>query len=334
MKSDVRKILIEVMLEQIWKEAKSSPRRAVRNLIDLGIQFSNGRFQKNFLEYAGEMLKNEESAYYELAIDLLTNVEKEILLTFGMNIGYNGCTKGAKQIRELKKENKINIPWALNLILDQERLEKTWDNYSNLIDQGVELGIYVYLLYLHGGHTENVLPLLKKHRDCAFILFLRENNLNEAFVEEIKKCKNTMVSIYSDETAKDKCRILREHKVLYGVHKQYQETEAEEVLEEGWAQEITENKPYFVFVWVSHMYDKETQKKVYRKIYNLRMEQRQAFFFTDIKQDLRKINEIISGEGRAVGFQKDGSVYVYGEEEEQKPLNIFENSLYDILAKL
>ena len=47
MLKDITRILIENMLDQLWKQAQDSPERAARNLIDLGLQFSKGTFQKN-----------------------------------------------------------------------------------------------------------------------------------------------------------------------------------------------------------------------------------------------------------------------------------------------
>ena len=66
MKEDMTRILIASMLEKAFNDGKSSPRRAARNLVDLGVAFSKGRFQKRFLVYAQEMLQDQDSAYYQL----------------------------------------------------------------------------------------------------------------------------------------------------------------------------------------------------------------------------------------------------------------------------
>lgn len=50
------------MLQKIFRDGKRSPRRTVRNLVDLGLNVSKGRFQTRFLTYAQEMLQNQESA--------------------------------------------------------------------------------------------------------------------------------------------------------------------------------------------------------------------------------------------------------------------------------
>lgn len=66
MGKDITKILVECMLDKILQDSRSSPRRLARNLVDISLNFAKGRFQKRFLSDAQEMLKNPESAYYEL----------------------------------------------------------------------------------------------------------------------------------------------------------------------------------------------------------------------------------------------------------------------------
>lgn len=62
MKEDIKRTLITSMLQKIFRDGKRSPRRTVRNLVDLGLNVSKGRFQTRFLTYAQEMLQNQESA--------------------------------------------------------------------------------------------------------------------------------------------------------------------------------------------------------------------------------------------------------------------------------
>lgn len=80
------------------KSIKNDPERGARNLVDLAMQFSEGRFQKNFFSAAQTMLQNENSAYYGLIRDIATYTDETRLFTFGMNLGYNGCTVGVKRM--------------------------------------------------------------------------------------------------------------------------------------------------------------------------------------------------------------------------------------------
>ena len=151
---------------------QESPERAVRNLVDLGLEFSNGRFQKQFLKTARRMLHNENSAYYSLVRNVISIVDLDILTTFGVNLGYNGCTKGAKRIREIEAEQGFNIPWSLSLSLNEEKLTADPSFYPDLLRQGVSLDIYTYILFTIG-NPEKVISLIQREPDCAFIFFLR-----------------------------------------------------------------------------------------------------------------------------------------------------------------
>ena len=46
MKKDMNQMLVEITIRSTLEQIKASPERAVRNLIDLGLEFSDGRFQK------------------------------------------------------------------------------------------------------------------------------------------------------------------------------------------------------------------------------------------------------------------------------------------------
>ena len=48
MSKDLKRILIESTLNKTIKDAKESPRRTLRNLIDMGLIFSKGQHRKIF----------------------------------------------------------------------------------------------------------------------------------------------------------------------------------------------------------------------------------------------------------------------------------------------
>ena len=68
------------------------------------------------------MLQNEKSAYYDLAKRIATGVDHDLVTTFGVNVGYNGFTKGARLIRRIEAERGFNIPWALHVGINEEKL--------------------------------------------------------------------------------------------------------------------------------------------------------------------------------------------------------------------
>lgn len=121
MQKDISRILIESVINKTLKDITVSPRRTARNLIDMGVNFSKGRFQKLFLSSAQEFLQNQNSAYYDLITDVSDHVDKKIISTFGMNLGYNGCTRGAKKIREIKYYQSGKSAWHFCLSIENRR---------------------------------------------------------------------------------------------------------------------------------------------------------------------------------------------------------------------
>lgn len=171
MKSDMTRVLVESTIRRTLKAMRESPEREARNLVDAGAQFSTGRFQTRLISHAQRMLQNSKSAYYALVKDVVTYADHDNITTFGVNLGYNSCTKGARLIRETEREKGFNIPWALHLMVSQEKLAGDPGLYPSILREGTSLGIYTYLLFVPG-EAQAVLPLVMEYPDCAFLLFL------------------------------------------------------------------------------------------------------------------------------------------------------------------
>lgn len=232
MKKDMTRVLVESAVRRTLKNISESPERATRNLIDLGLQFSSGRFQTRLLSQAQKMLQNQNSAYYELVKNIVATVDHSILTTFGVNLGYNSCTKGAQIIREIEEKNGYNIPWALNLVIDEQRLGTMPDFYPSVLRQGRALGIHTYLLFVTGS-AENLLSILKRESDCAFVLFLRGSQIGSTFLDEMKTVKNVMISVYVDQDMPTACQRLLDNRMLYDVYNFYTEQDKQSVISGG-----------------------------------------------------------------------------------------------------
>lgn len=118
MENSMSRILIETTARQTLKGLKENPKRSIRNLVDMALHFSEGRFQSRFFQTAHTMLEHEESAYYTLIEDAVNHIETEHLVKFGMNLGYNSCTWGAQRIRMNEKRLGFNIPWTVLFLMD------------------------------------------------------------------------------------------------------------------------------------------------------------------------------------------------------------------------
>lgn len=52
MARDISRVLIETVVRKMLREAKDSPERSIRNLVDMALYFSDGRIQRNFFTVA------------------------------------------------------------------------------------------------------------------------------------------------------------------------------------------------------------------------------------------------------------------------------------------
>ena len=88
MTAKTSRIVIKTFIKTALKDSDESPERCTRNLVDMALNFANGRFQQSFFEISRAMLNNENSPYYPLIEDILKHMDKEKLIDFGLNIGY------------------------------------------------------------------------------------------------------------------------------------------------------------------------------------------------------------------------------------------------------
>lgn len=333
MQTDLNKVLVESTLKKAVKDFQSAPGRTVRNLIDLGVNFSKGRFQKRFLSVAQEMLQNPESAYYQLFTDIVQNVDMDLLLRFGMNLGYNSCTKGAKIIRQTEAEKGFNVPWSLTLQIDSERLNASPESYSAILEQGVSLGIYTYLLFLPSGDAEKLIPLFEGQPECAFIIFLRGHQITDTFMESVKKNKNVMISVYNNEDAPDICRKLGENRLLFAVYQRYTEDDAENILNNQWISDVLQYHPQIAGLVADRSCSDETRRVIHEYVFSTREEQKYPVMLLDLMGDSWMVDQIISEDAYVVGFDGEGNMSTYDGTRKEEGCNIFQSTLEDVLRK-
>lgn len=209
MGNNTSRILIETIVRKALRDIKDSPERSTRNLVDMALHFSEGRFQRNFFEVAQTMLKNDNSPYYDLIRDTVLNVDTEKLLQFGMNLGYNGCTVGAKKIGEIEEKEQYNIPWIISFHLCTQQFLHNQKSYHSIISDGENLGIHAWMLSAPVLPPE-ILPLIQGHPDSAFALFCTPQEITMSFLETASEINNLMLAIRYEDDIADVCGRLRE----------------------------------------------------------------------------------------------------------------------------
>ena len=329
---DLDRTIIEATVERALSEIRADPERTLRRLVDMGQGFANGPFQRHFFEAAQHMLENESSAYYQLLKRIVTEVNHEKLKTFGMNLGYNGCTKGAKLIRSHEAKLGFNIPWALSFALAKEDCSLTIEELTHAIHQGKELGIYVYFLFYQDDRLMDTQGLLAEHNDCAFILFSQPEFLTAAAIHSLEKQNNIMVSITADLPETEPItRTLRAQHFLFSVHSFYTALDVKTCLNAAHMEKIPSYGPLFYFLIPAESCPKQDMLEMGPQVSTVRDAQRYPLLPVDMLHDMLHIDRIISEDACAVSFDSTGHARdCYGQRRHEK-ISLRNMSLSDIL---
>ena len=340
MSDDINRILIGSVVRKTIADAQNSPGRSVRNLVDAGVNFAKGSFQKRFLGDVQTILQNEDSAYYDLAKDILSNVDRHILFTLGMNLGYNGCTKGVKTIRETEKKKGFHVPWALALRIYSEEPGIRTEDYLQIFREGTALGVYTYLVFLKGKMSENtekmLLEVLRKQAECAFVLYTDRGRMSPVFIRAAGGCGNVMIAVPDDEYMAENCRNLRKARMLYGIYSRYGEQERENILNGMWLSGIRALQPQFAFLVGKNEILSQTAQEIYQYVRKVRQNQQHPLICIDVRQDAKVIDQAMSCDGNifreplVLELAEDGGEGKYVRESDgQKPDNRY-NSLEEV----
>ena len=331
MENSTSKILVGSVVKKTLREMKESPERSIRNLIDMALQFSGGRFQQDFFTAAQTMLQNENSAYYKLVRNVISFTDAQRLYTFGMNLGYNGCKAGAARIRENEKLLGCNIPWTVVSRIDGSGFEQRTQKYQSMIQSGEKLGIYTWMLFCREEPGE-LLTIVRDHPNSAFSLFCEPEDLTSDFLDEASGLYNLMLVVRYDESASDICAALRQQGMLYSVWYPYGQQDAEAILNGDLFCSAQQLSPTFTVLLPVPGCPCDTQRLVYQAVQQARKEQSYSTMLWELPGDDRLVDTIISGDACSVYFDEGGNICDQRGQIACLHHNLFESDLADIFA--
>jgi hypothetical protein len=331
MEKSMGRMLVETVVKKALMSIRNDPERGIRNLVDMGLQFSEGRFQKDFFTVAQTMLQNENSAYYNLVGNVVKYTDTERLFTFGMNVGYNGCTEGAQRIRSIEKIKNCNIPWTILLQLDTQILAENQNQYDTLICDGEGIGIYIWMLFALDD-PQKALALAERHPDSAFCIFCDTEDLSAAFLDEAADLNNIMLVVRYEESAAELCSALRDMGLLYSVWYQYGQRDTETIINGDLFSSTQQLLPAFTALVPDKNCSEEVRRLVYQTVKQARNEQIYSTIVWELQGDSCLIDSIISGDACSIYFDKDGDLCDWNKKYESEYHNLFRSSLIDILT--
>ena len=190
----VSKTLAESYIRKQIKALKQDPAQTIHTLTKQLLEKPDSPLEKYLLHITPEKLQDTQSGYYQLFHDILPKINTEHLVTFAMNIGYNGIFTASKNTQTNSPESKSDALWAFMLSIDGINYEKKSAQYKAQISNAKKNGTRCFMLFIEK-NAWKLLPLIKKEKDCAFFLFCPSSCLTEKFLDAVKLTKNLFISV-------------------------------------------------------------------------------------------------------------------------------------------
>ena len=334
-------------VEQLIRYLHKDPDKNMLRLMDWADKFAKGEFvsQRKLIR---EAISDPTHPYYPFVRRLFTDLDSGVMQTMAANFFINAALVGWPKQEEMRKKYNCNIPWTI--LLDPtsacnlhctgcwaaeygNKLNLTFDEIDNIIQQGKELGIYMYI-YTGGEplvRKRDIIRLCEKHSDCVFLCFTNATLIDEAFTDEMLRVKNFVpaISLEGFEDATDGRRgtgvyqkvigaieLLRRKKLLYGISACYTSANFDSITSEAFFDKLIELGVYFI--WYFHympvgndaspalLPTPEQRIETYRRIRKYRAEK--PLFAMDFQNDAEFVDGCIAGGRRYLHINAKGDV--------------------------
>lgn len=334
-------------IEHTLKYIRKDPEKNMLKLMDWADKFSKGGYptQRAVIRH---IMENPNDPYHGFILKLLNEVDPDVLNTVAVNFFVNANLAGWPKQDKFRKKYNCNIPWAI--LLDPtsacnlhctgcwaaeygNRLNLSFDEIDDIIRQGKELGIYMYI-YTGGEplvRKKDLIRLCEKHNDCIFLSFTNATLIDEAFADEMLRVKNFVpaISLEGFEEATDGRRgdgvyqqaveamaLLKRKKLIYGISTCYTSANYKSITSDEFYDHLIDLGADFI--WFFHympvgndaspdlLLTPEQREYVYRAVRRLRSEK--PLFAMDFQNDAEYVEGCIAGGRRYLHINANGDV--------------------------
>ena len=316
---------IDVVLKKVDKDRGNS----MVKLVDFVQNYMKD--EKVDMDFDGirDILSDENSAFCQYLNKVMDELDPHVVKTMLLNLGFEAFLHGTKTIRKMREVHHCNIPWlilmdptsACNLHCTGcwaaeygNKLNLTYDELSDIVRQGKELGVYFYMFT--GGEPlvrkKDLIRLCEEHNDCAFLAFTNSTLVDEAFCQEMKRVGNLAlaISLEGSPEVNDLRRgegvynkvmhamdLLKENGLVFGTSICYTSKNCESVTNKEFVQLMVEKgcrfAMYFHYMPVGNDASTELLLTPEQRVY--------------VKDRVREIRRLKDGEGLfTMDFQNDG----------------------------
>ena len=164
------------------------------------------------LDAVKELVEDKDGNWYNLIETAYTDIDEDVRKTLFENFLINSAMLGLEKEKESREKYACNVPWAI--LMDPtsacnlrctgcwaadygNKLSMSYETLDNIIEQGKELGIYMYIY--SGGEPmmrkSDIIKLCEKHSDCVFLAFTNGTLIDNEFADEMLRVKNFVPAI-------------------------------------------------------------------------------------------------------------------------------------------
>ena len=340
---NMKKLGIEQMMKRLYKD----PETYLPKLMDWADNYSSGDFapQRKAIR---EAIENPDHPYYPYIRHMIQDLDQEVLTAVAVNFFINANLTGWRTQESYRKKYNCNIPWAI--LLDPtsacnlhctgcwaaeygNRLNLTFEEIDDIIRQGKEMGIYMYI-YTGGEpmvRKNDLIRLCEKHSDCIFLAFTNGTLIDEKFADEMLRVKNFVpaISLEGFEEATDGRRgqgvygkatqameLLHRKKLPYGISSCYTRANFESITSEEYYDSLIAMGAYFI--WYFHympvgndaspelLPTAEQRTEMYHRIRRYRATK--PLFAMDFQNDAEYVGGCIAGGRRYLHINAGGDI--------------------------
>ncbi|MEE0955021.1 MAG: hypothetical protein U0L49_04295 [Eubacterium sp.] len=313
----ITRAIIDATVDRGIREIAEDPNRSIRKLADMGREFSKGRFMSDVYDLFQDLLRNDDSPYYNVISQLLRTTDFQTLKTFGINFGYDGLTFGGKTIRSLSETTDFRIPWILSFEYAPRQANAiTLSEIGDCIRQGQDLGIYIYTINISGKPDKSDEPelirLCRENSECAFLFFMPDDIVSETAAEKFSSSGNAMFLFRSSgDATPHNVDLFRSHKLLLGIYELYDDDTAESCLNGSMIRRMSSYGAAFGMLISSIGCSSRTEKKAVRYIRNVRTHPEYPLILFGIPSDVSHIGITISGDDANLTLLSNGDIHTY-----------------------
>ncbi len=334
---DLTRALIEMLVSKSIDDIATDPHRSIRNLVEMGQIFSTGSSQRDFFNACSTMLENEDSAYYNMLENVVAFVDPKKIMTLGINVGYNGCTRGVKRLREYEENTGVRLPWLIYFDLDQKEDGLSEEHFEELVIEANALGVYTFIFRVGSGMIETIAPLIEKLSDSAFILLVNPEDLSGEDIHTVSGLDNILVSLGTEaEEQSDalfaRCTKLHYHKCPYAVHLFYDSDSIPQVLNDTWVKSVEPTGTIFSFLFPRFSVTPNQIEQIRSYVLDIRAAQEYPFIMMEAETDIDVIDTVIATGPASVGLTADG--FLFRNNDRKPAADVRTVSLQEALAEI